>query len=210
MWVLVWILVDIKDKTRNAPNLVTGLKRLNISYWGMHIAHIGILLTAFGIGVTTSTSVEKDLAMKKGETVQVEGYDFKLVEFKQVRGANYDATRGIVEVSKNGQFVTNLYPEKRHYVVTQMPMTEASIQYNPLRDVYMALGEPIIEGKQTEFTTDKWAVRIYVKPMVRWVWWGSFVLVLGGVLSVLDKRYRKAGRNKLLSITDKFTGEQGA
>lgn len=114
-----------------------------------------------------------------------------------MRGSNFDATQAVVNVSKNGNAITTLYPEKRHYIISQMPMTEASIHYNPLRDVYMALGEPIIEGNDTEFTTKKWAVRIYVKPAVRWVWWGSGVMVLGALMAMFDKRYRKVGRQTL-------------
>lgn len=169
-----------------------------MSFWGMHIAHLGILLTVLGVAFTTSLSIEKDIAMTEGETVMIQGYEFKLVDFHAVRGANFDATQAEVQVTKQGKFVTTLYPEKRHYVVSQMPMTEASIQYNPLRDLYMALGEPIIEGNQTEFTTNKWAVRIYVKPAVRWVWWGSAVMVFGAFVAMLDKRYRKSGRNSAI------------
>lgn len=198
LWVFVWILIDIKDKTRHAKTFTQGLKRLNMSFWGMHIAHLGILLTVLGVAFTTSLSIEKDIAMTEGETVMIQGYEFKLVDFHAVRGANFDATQAEVQVTKQGKFVTTLYPEKRHYVVSQMPMTEASIQYNPLRDLYMALGEPIIDGNQTEFTTNKWAVRIYVKPAVRWVWWGSAVMVFGAFVAMLDKRYRKSGRNSAI------------
>lgn len=189
-WVIVWILVDIKDKTRNASSLMTGLKRLSPSFWGMQIAHFGMVLIVIGIGLTTAMSIEKDVAMAKGDTVQVQGYDFHLADFQQVQGSNFDATRAIVNVSKNGQTITTLQPEKRHYIVTQMPMTEASIHYNPWRDVYVALGEPIDNTQ-----TNQWAVRIYVKPAVRWVWWGAFIMTLGGFLSMLDKRYRKTERS---------------
>lgn len=202
VWVLVWMGVDIKDKTRHAKDFLTGLKRLNIGYWGMQFAHLGILLVTLGIAITTATSIEKDIAMTEGETAHVQGYDFTLTALKQLRGANFDATQAQVTVSKNGQKVANLYPEKRHYVISQMPMTEASIHYNPIRDVYMALGEPIVQGKETELTAKKWAVRIYVKPAVRWIWWGAFVIALGAILSMLDKRYRKAGQTKLLNSTD--------
>lgn len=202
LWVLVWIIADIKDKTRHAASFGKGLARLNISYWGMQLAHLGILLVTLGIAITTSTSVEKDIAMREGETAHVQGYDFTLQSFKAIRGSNFDGTQAQVSVSKNGQQVAKLYPEKRHYVVSQMPMTEASIHYNPLRDVYMALGEPILQGNETELNAKKWAVRIYVKPAVRWIWWGAFVIALGAVLSMLDKRYRKQGQTKLLSNTD--------
>ncbi len=208
LWVLVWIVADIKDKTRHAPSLVKGLRRLNMGYWGMQLAHLGILLVVVGIAITTSTSIEKDVAMTEGETVQVQGYDFTLVDFRQVRGPNYDASQAVVKVSKDGKQITSLLPEKRHYVVSQMPMTEASIHYNPMRDVYMALGEPILEGNQTEANATKWAVRIYVKPAVRWIWWGSFVIALGAVISMFDKRYRKVGRNRLLNVSDNVADNQ--
>ena len=87
-------------------------------------------------------------------------------------------------VSKDGQEVTTLYPEKRTYVVSMMPMNEAAIDASLLRDVYVALGEPIAEDSH------QWAVRIYVKPLVRWIWLGAIIMALGAALSMFDKRYR--------------------
>lgn len=194
LWVLVWMVIDIKDKTRNARSLGAGLKRLHMGYWGMQLAHLGILLSVMGIAITTSLSIEKDIAMQKNQSVEVQGYQFRMDELKKIRGANFDATQAVVSVRKNNQVVATLYPEKRHYVVSQMPMTEASIQYNPFRDIYMAMGEPILGVNQSEADATKWAVRIYIKPGVRWVWWGGFVIALGAILSMFDKRYRKLPR----------------
>ncbi len=208
LWVLVWMVIDIKDKTRNARSLGAGLKRLHMGYWGMQLAHLGILLSVMGIAITTSLSIEKDIAMQKNQSVEVQGYQFTMDELKKIRGANFDATQAVVSVRKNNQVVATLYPEKRHYVVSQMPMTEASIQYNPLRDIYMAMGEPILGVNQTEADADKWAVRIYIKPGVRWVWWGGFVLSLGAILSMFDKRYRKLPR--LADMSDDKLGNLAA
>jgi len=208
LWVLVWMVIDIKDKTRNARSLGAGLKRLHMGYWGMQLAHLGILLSVMGIAITTSLSIEKDIAMQKNQSVEVQGYQFTMDELKKIRGANFDATQAVVSVRKNNQIVATLYPEKRHYVVSQMPMTEASIQYNPLRDIYMAMGEPILGVNQTEADATKWAVRIYIKPGVRWVWWGGFVLALGAILSMFDKRYRKLPR--LADISDDKSGNLAA
>ncbi|HCN14803.1 MAG TPA: heme lyase NrfEFG subunit NrfE [Moraxellaceae bacterium] len=194
LWVLVWMVIDIKDKTRNARSLGAGLKRLHMGYWGMQLAHLGILLSVMGIAITTSLSIEKDIAMQKNQSVEVQGYQFTMDELKKIRGANFDATQAVVSVRKNNQVVATLYPEKRHYVVSQMPMTEASIQYNPFRDINMAMGEPILGVNQSEADATKWAVRIYIKPGVRWVWWGGFVIALGAILSMFDKRYRKLPR----------------
>ena len=208
LWVLVWMVIDIKDKTRNARSLGAGLKRLHMGYWGMQLAHLGILLSVMGIAITTSLSIEKDIAMQKNQSVEVQGYQFTMDELKKIRGANFDATQAVVSVRKNNQIVATLYPEKRHYVVSQMPMTEASIQYNPLRDIYMAMGEPILGVNQSEADATKWAVRIYIKPGVRWVWWGGFVLALGAILSMFDKRYRKLPR--LADMSDDKSGNLGA
>ena len=208
LWVLVWMVIDIKDKTRNARSLGAGLKRLHMGYWGMQLAHLGILLSVMGIAITTSLSIEKDIAMQKNQSVEVQGYQFTMDELKKIRGANFDATQAVVSVRKNNQVVATLYPEKRHYVVSQMPMTEASIQYNPLRDIYMAMGEPILGVNQSEADATKWAVRIYIKPGVRWVWWGGFVLALGAILSMFDKRYRKLPR--LADMSDDKSGNLAA
>ena len=208
LWVLVWMVIDIKDKTRNARSLGAGLKRLHMGYWGMQLAHLGILLSVMGIAITTSLSIEKDIAMQKNQSVEVQGYQFTMDELKKIRGANFDATQAVVSVRKNNQLVATLYPEKRHYVVSQMPMTEASIQYNPLRDIYMAMGEPILGVNQSEADATKWAVRIYIKPGVRWVWWGGFVLSLGAILSMFDKRYRKLPR--LADMSDDKSGNLAA
>ncbi|MCG8147809.1 heme lyase CcmF/NrfE family subunit [Moraxella sp. PS-22] len=208
LWVLVWMVIDIKDKTRNAHSLGAGLKRLHMGYWGMQLAHLGILLSVMGIAITTSLSIEKDIAMQKNQSVEVQGYQFTMDELKKIRGANFDATQAVVSVRKNNQVVATLYPEKRHYVVSQMPMTEASIQYNPLRDIYMAMGEPILGVNQSEADATKWAVRIYIKPGVRWVWWGGFVIALGAILSMFDKRYRKLPR--LADMSDDKSGNLAA
>ena len=87
-------------------------------------------------------------------------------------------------MSKDSRAVTTLYPEKRNYIISMMPMTEAAIDDSLMRDVYVALGEPIAEG------SNKWAVRIYVKPLIRWIWLGAIIMALGGLLSMLDRRYR--------------------
>ena len=105
-------------------------------------------------------------------------------DFHEVKGSNFDGMQAQVAVMKDGQAVTTLYPEKRTYVVSGMPITEAAIDASLMRDVYVALGEPISES------SNQWAVRIYVKPLIRWIWLGAIIMALGSVLSMFDKRYR--------------------
>ncbi|WP_434353757.1 heme lyase CcmF/NrfE family subunit [Psychrobacter sp. HD31] len=188
-WVFGWTVYDLKDKTRHASSLIKGLAKLTPSYWGMILAHIGVLVCSIGVGVTSSQSVEKDVAMGVGDSVMVKDYQFTMTEMYEVRGKNYDGTATEVKVSKgNGDYVTSLHPEKRTYVVSMMPMTESAIDANLWRDLYVALGEPI-ENDQGQKDA-QWAVRIYVKPFVRWLWLGSLLMALGALISMLDKRYR--------------------
>lgn len=184
LWVLLWMAVDIKDKTKNAPSFFAGLGKLKMSYWGMQLAHIGVLVVAIGVGVTSGLSIERDVALGVGDKVSVQGYDFEIANFKDIKGSNFDGTEAEVLVSHNGRAITTLRPQKRTYVVSMMPMTEAAIDASLIRDIYVALGEPITEDSH------QWAVRIYVKPLVRWLWLGAIIMALGAVLSMFDRRYR--------------------
>ena len=178
------MVVDFRDKTKNAPSVIKGLGGLRLSYWGQQTAHIGVLIAVIGVAFTSSLSIERDVALGPNDTVNVQGYDFTVKDFKAVKGSNFDGMQAQVEVSKEGRLVTTLFPEKRTYVVSMMPMTEAAIDANLMRDLYVALGEPIAED------SNQWAVRIYVKPLIRWIWLGALIMAFGGLLSLLDKRYR--------------------
>jgi cytochrome c-type biogenesis protein CcmF len=79
-----------------------------------------------------------------------------------------------------------MYPEKRQYLVQQMPMTEADIDSGFTRDLYVSLGEPV--------GADTWVVRVYHKPFIDWIWGGCFLMAIGGVIAVSDRRYRLARR----------------
>jgi cytochrome c-type biogenesis protein CcmF len=89
-------------------------------------------------------------------------------------------------VTKNGKVIQHLYPEKRIYNVQQMPMTEAAIDTSVFGDLYVSLGEPVAKGA--------WSVRIYSKPFITWIWGGCVLMALGGLLALLDRRYRLLAR----------------
>lgn len=180
-WVLGSQLVDIARKTQHASTRSQGLKKLTRSYWGMQLAHLGLLVLVLGVAFTTSYSVEKDVRLAPGESITVNDYTFRFEGVADHQGPNYVAQRGTLTVSHDG-FVETLHPEKRIYRVQQNPMTEAAISGNAFRDLYVALGEPLDAGA--------WAVRIYHKPMIRWIWFGALMMALGALLSMLDKRYR--------------------
>jgi cytochrome c-type biogenesis protein CcmF len=112
----------------------------------------------------------------------VGGYTFRFVGVRPEMGPNYRAMVGEIELSKDGKVLKTMYPEKRSYLSSAMPMTEAAIDAGILRDVYVSLGEPIDERA--------WSVRVYYKPFVDWIWGGCLLMALGGFLALSDRRYR--------------------
>ncbi|HSG21342.1 MAG TPA: heme lyase CcmF/NrfE family subunit, partial [Azonexus sp.] len=167
------------------------------SFVGMNVAHIGIAVFVIGVTMVSSFQEEKDVKMAPGETVTVAGYTFTFNGVKAVQGPNYLASQGDFDLAVNGKFQRKMNPEKRNYQSSSMPMTEASIDAGLVRDVYVSLGEPI-DRNQPEA---EWAVRVYYKPFVDWVWGGCALMALGGLLAMLDRRYRVKSRASAAVIT---------
>ncbi len=149
---------------------------------GMTCAHVGLGVVAFGIALTSAYSVERELVMRPGEATTFAEHEFRFVGVRQVEGPNYTAQQGQLVVTKAGELVADLRPEKRVYRVQTSPMTEAAIHSTPARDIYAALGEQ--QGDQG------WGVRLYVKPFIQWLWGGVLLMTLGGLLALSDRRYR--------------------
>lgn len=166
------------------------LKSTTRSWWGMLVAHVGIAV--FTLGVTIVKGFESEIAVRMlpGDVAHLAGYDFSFAGVEQYQGSNYSASRGFLHVSHNGVARTVLTPEKRHYTVQDMPMTEAGISPHIIHELYASLGEPLSDGA--------WSVRIYHKPMVEWIWGGAVMMALGGLLALSDRRYRLQRRDKKL------------
>ena len=183
VWVFAVTLIDLWHKARHSRSLLSGLARLKGSYYGMVIAHLGIAVCVVGAGMTSLYSVQRDIRMEPGDVAQVAGYQFEFRGMRDVQGPNYLADQASIVVTKNDRYINELTPEKRRYVASGQTMTEAAIDGRLMRDLYVALGEPL-KG-------DAWAIRVYVKPFVRWIWLGGLLISIGGLLAVLDKRYRR-------------------
>ncbi|GAB2883240.1 heme lyase CcmF/NrfE family subunit [Microbulbifer echini] len=196
-WVFCACLADIVAKTRNASSFFAGLKRQRASYYGMHFAHIGLAVAVLGVVLTTVYSVEKDLRMGAGDSYQVAGYDFDFGGVRLAQGPNYRAFEGVLHVSKNGEPVAELYPQKRNYFSGGNTMTEAAIDTGLFRDIYVALGEPLDRSNPS----GDWAVRLQYKAFVVWIWLGALLMAIGGGISVADKRYRKAKAARQASLS---------
>ncbi|WP_213875960.1 heme lyase CcmF/NrfE family subunit [Pseudomonas sp. dw_358] len=190
-WVLLAGVRDLFDKTRH-KGLLKGARSLTRSYWGMQVAHLGIAVCALGVVLSSNSSAQRDLRMAPGDSVDLAGYHFIFEGSQHVQGPNWTADRGTVRVLKDNVQVTLLHPEKRLFTVQQSMMTEAGIDGGFTRDLYVALGEPLPDGA--------WAVRIHVKPFVRWIWFGGLLTALGGALAALDQRYRVKVRAKVRDV----------
>ncbi len=152
------------------------------SFWGMQVAHLGVAIFVVGVTMVGGYQEEKDVRMAPGDTVAIGTYTFTFVGIREAEGPNYVASVGDVDLSENGKVIRRMNPEKRNYHTSSMPMTEAAIDTGFTRDVYVSLGEPLPDGA--------WAVRVYYKPFVDWIWFGCLFMALGGVLAASDRRYR--------------------
>jgi len=194
-WVELVVLKELYNNAKNTDGTLTW-SRLTLSQIGMTLAHKGIAITIVGVTLVSSYETETNVKMSLGETAMISGYDVKFNGVKDVKGPNYSAVQGQIEVYKDGEFVSLLQPERRTYLVQTMGMTEAAIDPGLFRDVYVALGDPL--------PNNAWAVRVHYKPFVRWIWLGAIFMSIGGIFTILDKRYRrrKTVKKKAASLQD--------
>ncbi len=152
------------------------------SYYGMLLAHLGVAVFVLGVTVVSGFQSEADVRMAAGESTTVGGYTFTLHGVREIKGPNYVAAQASILVTQADKPVTTLWPERRIYTVTRSPMTEVAINRSLARDLYVALGEPV--------SATAWSVRVHHKPLVNLIWLGCLLMASGGVLAVLDRRYR--------------------
>lgn len=187
MLALFVILAHLDDVVRRAraydQGLLAGLRKSGRAYYGMVLAHCGLAVLVAGITVVSFHEVERDLRMSPGDSATVAGYRFTFERLTHDPGPNYEARTGHFRVSRDGHTVTRLDAQKRTYDANGQTTTEAAIDNGLLRDLYVALGAPLGGGA--------WAVRLYYKPLVSWIWLAALIMALGGGLALSDPRYRK-------------------
>jgi cytochrome c-type biogenesis protein CcmF len=186
LWLLTTLLSGLRQRFRNRSGAGGFFKdfasRGGRSYYGMWTAHIGVAFFIIGVTFVTQFDIEKDVRMGPGDSVELAGYLFRFDGARLHKGPNYQSQMGTVHVFKGDKQIAELYPEKRTYQVQTKPMTEAGIDAGFTRDIYVSLGEPLGGGE--------WALRLYYKPFVRWIWLGGILIAAGGLLAASDPRYR--------------------
>ncbi|MDD2719970.1 MAG: heme lyase CcmF/NrfE family subunit [Gallionella sp.] len=183
-WVIASLFISLRQRLSGEGSFMLRVSKQSLSYYGMQLAHLGVAVFIIGVTMVKGYETERDVRMNVGDTVMAGGYEFRFDGVTESEGPNYVAGVGHVTISQDGKVVSELNPEKRQYNVSGMPLTEAAIQPGLFRDLYVSLGEPIPESEGA------WAVRVYIKPFVDWIWAGCLLMGLGGILAISDRRYR--------------------
>ncbi len=188
-WLIAAVSYTIWSRlTQATGSLATRIAKQTPSWWGMLLAHLGVAVFIIGVTLVKGFETERDVRMDVGDTITAGGYVFAFRGATPKTGPNYQAWVGAIDITQNGKPVKTLHPEKRIYNASRMAMSEAAIDTGVTRDLYVSLGEPLEKGA--------WAVRVYYKPFVDWIWGGAVLMALGGLLAVSDRRYRLARENK--------------
>ena len=183
-WIIMGVIVELIQRTGRGPDRLGRLMRLPRADWGKATAHAGLGVTMAGIAGLTAWTQDDIRVAQINQSWDVGHYTLTLNNVEEIRGPNYLSTMGSLTLAQDGKFVANLSPEKRFYPVAQMPTTEAGIDYNLIRDVYVVIGDQQNNGG--------WTIRTYIKPLTNWIWIGSALMALGGLLSLTDRRFRVA------------------
>ena len=186
VWLVAAVLVEWAERVRLfrvPPGASLARARgLPRRHYGMALAHLGLAVTIFGITASETWTAERLAVMAPGDTEHVGAFDFRFEGVRPVVGPNYTAIRGRFRVTRDGAPVVDLLPEERTFTAPPMTTTEAAIHPLVSGDLYAVIGEAAGEGR--------WSVRLYMKPLVSWIWLGALIMILGGGLSLSDRRLR--------------------
>jgi cytochrome c-type biogenesis protein CcmF len=195
LWIIFSALIDPINRLR---------RRLSVgpSLLAMSIAHIGLGIFVLGVTCVQSNTIERDIALKPGESAQVGAYSFLYEGGQNIVGPNYEGFRGTVSVTRNGRAITVMHPEKRRYWVQGSVQTTAAIDAGFGRDLLVALGEDV--------GADAWSLRLQYRPLIRFVWIGALIMAMGGVTAVIGRRQRGLVRSGAdLAVMAALDGKAG-
>jgi cytochrome c-type biogenesis protein CcmF len=187
-WVVATSIYGLLYRIRNKRNRLVAVMHTPAAFLGMTLAHIGIAIFTVGVALTSIYAVEETVRMSPGDSHDLGGYSVTFTGAEQIRGPNYAAMQGVFTTTSESGAVSTVVAEKRIYDVRRDTMTEAGIDAGFTRDIFIALGEGL-EG-------DAWAVRLQIKPYIRWIWFGTLIMALGGTIAAFDARYRMAKRSR--------------
>ena len=196
----IWLIMGaLSYFWRQKQGTRSGLPRGQV---GMIMAHAGVGVFIIGVGMVESMTYERDIRFAPGDTLEVAGYRFHLENFASVKGPNWIAEEGRFVVYRGEREITRMNPQKRLYHRGQQVMTQVALRPGLTHDLYLAMGEPLNDG------TGAWSIRVHIKPFVRWIWGGAFLLAVGGLIAASDRRYWRQQRAE--AEADARAGTAGA
>lgn len=159
---------------------VWSLKQSKGKAIGMVIAHIGIAIVMVGAAMNSEHSFENSAKMEPGIIAKLADYEITYKETELLVGSNYTAEQANLLISENGKEIAMVQPQRRHYQVRVMNMSEPAMHWFWHGDIYVTLGEKLKDGS--------FALRLQYKAYVRWIWFGSILMALGGVLAMVRRK----------------------
>jgi cytochrome c-type biogenesis protein CcmF len=196
VWVAAGTLSYVIKRWREMPRG----RRYPAEMAGMLLAHTGVAIFLIGVMLSESLSVERDVRLEPGQTESVGGYDFRFDGVEETTGPNWRADEGIVTILRDGKTLVTMHPQKRTYSRGQV-QTESAIDAGLFRDIYVALGEPM----EATNVQGAWALRLYHKPFVRWIWLGGLFMMAGGFLAAAERRFRAKRAPSAETVTTTVT-----
>ncbi|MBU1307765.1 MAG: heme lyase CcmF/NrfE family subunit [Alphaproteobacteria bacterium] len=184
-WVAFGAFAELVERSRigrmplgESIRRLVGLPR---TVWSTALAHFGMGVTVLGIVATTAWETELVTTLNPGETAELSGYTIDFDSFGQQPGPNYMADEARFTITAPGGSTRQTLADRRTYVATGMPTTEAAIETYGFSQLYLQLGEPL---------NDTHVVRIWHKPYITLIWFGAILMALAGVISLTDRRVR--------------------
>ncbi len=186
VWLIVGALAEVLSRIKlfRAPmgETLRRARHLKRSAWGMTLGHAGMGAVVLGIVAVSAWETEYLQVMKPGDRIEIAGYELEFLGAEPIPGPNYSSIEGRFNVRQEGELITQLTPEARSYANPPMETTEAAIRPRLSGDLYAVIGDPTGDGA--------WSTRIYHKPLIHWIWGGAAIMVLGGLISLSDRRLR--------------------
>ena len=185
-WIIIGSVMELADRVKLFRTSVGDswrrLRHTPRSVYGMTIAHFGVGVLLAGIIGTTAFKTESIQNMNIGDSVNVSNYNFTLNQVQSIQGPNYIAERAVFVIQHDGKLVATVNAERRRYPVEQDTTTEAGIHTSWNADLYAVIGE----GNRSA----GWTTRLYKNPLTPWIWFGTIIMALGGLVSLTDRRLR--------------------
>jgi cytochrome c-type biogenesis protein CcmF len=184
-WLFAAVLTEFAERIRlfRMPLGDSARRAIHLprSAYGMTFAHLGLAVSVAGFAASASAQEAIEI-LKPGGSISLAGYHLTLENVTRIPGPNYTADDAAIRVTRGGDFVTMMHPQRRFFPLQQQTTGETAIRTNFLADLYVALGDSDTAGD--------WTVRVYWKPLVPWIWIGAIIMAFGGLVSLSDRRWR--------------------